>query len=410
MTKTNVIVIGGGPAGLIAAGHSSLYGKDVLLIEKNKFLAKKLRITGKGRCNVTNASDISEILKNIPTNSKFMYSALNQFTSEDTQNFFKNLGVSLKVERGNRVFPTSDKAIDIVDGLINFAKNSNVNIIESEVKALILEDSKINGVLLVDGQKIYCDSIIIATGGLSYPLTGSTGDGYKFAKTLGHNIINPKAALVPIEIKEDLCKDAQGLALKNINLTVKNIQNDKIIFSEMGELLFTHFGVSGPLILSASCHMKDIQNNIYDMFIDLKPALSLEQLDNRILRDFKENLNKDLINSLGKLLPRKLIPIIIKNSDLPFEIKINQISKQMRQNLCYNIKNLRLTPIKFRSIDEAIITSGGVDVNQINPKTMESKIIKGLFFAGEVLDVDGYTGGFNLQIAFSTGYVAGINA
>lgn len=410
MTKTNVIVIGGGPAGLIAAGHSSLYGKDVILIEKNQFLAKKLRITGKGRCNVTNAGDISEILKNIPTNSKFMYSCLNQFTSEDTQNFFENLGVSLKVERGNRVFPTSDKAIDVVNGLINFAKDSNVDIIENEVEAIILKDSSVGGVLLKSGEKIYCESAIIATGGLSYPLTGSTGDGYKWAKTLGHNIVNPEPSLVPIETKEDFCKDAQGLALKNINLTVKNTQQDKILFSQMGELLFTHFGVSGPLVLSASCHMKDIDKAEYEMFIDLKPALAMEQLDNRILRDFKENLNKDLINSLGKLLPRKLIPVIIKISEIPFDIKINQITKEMRLKLCYSIKNLKLTPINFRPIDEAIITSGGVDINQINPKTMESKFVKGLFFAGEVLDVDGYTGGFNLQIAFSTGYVAGINA
>lgn len=404
------VVIGGGPAGMMAAHTCALYGREVILIEKNERLGKKLLITGKGRCNITNNCDVNTIIANVTSNNKFLYSAVNQFTPQDTINYFENGGLEVKTERGNRVFPVSDRAKDVELVLENNIKSSNVLVINKKAVNILTDDSKIIGVKLDDGREISAESVIIATGGKSYPKTGSTGDGYIFAQKLGHKIITPKPSLVPIVTNEEWCKKAQGLSLKNVTVSVFYKDNQKPLFCELGEMLFTHFGVSGPLILSASAHMKNGDLSDYKIKIDLKPALNEKQLDARILRDFKENTNRDFGNSLGKLLPKKIIPIIIKMSGIPYEMKVNQITKEMRTKLCSVIKGLSLTVKEFRPIEEAIITAGGIDVSQINPKTMESKLIKGLYFAGEVIDLDAYTGGFNLQIAFSTGYVAGLSS
>ncbi len=409
-SNERIIVIGAGPAGMISAHTAGLYGKEVLIIDKNERLGRKLLITGKGRCNITNNCDVNTIIANVTSNNKFLYSAVNQFTPQDTINYFENAGLSVKTERGNRVFPESDRAKDVELVLENNIKSVGVEILTQTVTKILAEDGKVYGVECADGKTYEAESVIIATGGKSYPLTGSTGDGYKFAQSVGHNIIKPKASLVPIVTNEQWCKKAQGLSLKNVTVSLFYKDQTKPIFSELGEMLFTHFGVSGPLILSASAHIRKGKFEDYKLKIDLKPALSDKQLDARILRDFSENTNKDFGNSLGKLLPKKLIPIIIKMSKIPFDMKVNQITKEMRQHLCSLIKGLELTVKEFRPIEEAIITAGGVDVSEVNPKTMESKKVSGLYFAGEVLDLDAYTGGFNLQIAFSTGYVAGLSS
>lgn len=401
-----IAVIGGGASGLMAAGTAASYGGRVTLFEKNNMLGKKLLITGKGRCNVTNNCTMEDFMNNVPVNNKFLYSAYTNFTSEDTIEFFENMGVSLKTERGNRVFPVSDKASDIVNALKKYIKNNNVKIVNEEV--LSIEKESENDFLIVSSKEKYVfDKVIIATGGASYPGTGSTGFGYSAAKKFGHTINDIKPSLVPLVIKEDMCKKLQGLSLKNIKLSL--LKNDKIVYSELGEMLFTHFGMSGPLVLSASSHIRDLKNK-YKISIDLKPGLDEKKLDERILRDFSQNLNKDFSNSLSKLLPQKLIPEIIKLSGIPFDKKVNAITKGQRQSLCILIKNMQFSVEGFRPIEEAIITSGGINVKEINPKTMESKICEGLYFCGEVLDVDGYTGGFNLQIAFSTGYLAGMKS
>ncbi len=403
-----VIVIGAGAAGLMASGIAAENGKEVILIEKNDKPARKVMITGKGRCNVTNNCNlINDLISNVPTNGRFLYSAFSKFMPSDTIDFFEDMGVALKVERGDRVFPESDKASDIVDALNKFSQDSDAKRIKGTVKELIIKDSEVKGVLLDDGEKLFADKVIVATGGASYPLTGSTGDGYKFARQAGHTVIDIKPSLVPLVCHEGFCMDLQGLSLKNVEITVFDTESYKEIYKDFGEMLFTHFGVSGPLILSASSHMKDIKERKYEIHIDLKPALTYEQLDKRIQRDFLENSNKNFINALDALLPKKLVPVIVRLSGIKPSTKVNQITKEMRSKLVNILKDMKVTVLKFRPIEEAIITSGGVCTKEIDPKTMESKLCKGLYFAGEVIDVDAYTGGFNLQIAFSTGRLAG---
>ncbi|MGC8971436.1 MAG: NAD(P)/FAD-dependent oxidoreductase [bacterium] len=401
-----VVIIGGGPAGMMAGGTAGSRGKEVLIIEKNDTLGKKLLLTGKGRCNFTNDTDLQGLIKNIPVNGKFLYSAFNKFSNRELIRFFNNLGVRTKVERGGRVFPESDKAEDILKALEKYLSINKVKIIKGEVKKVVRENDKVLGVVLSDGRFILSDSVVVATGGLSYPKTGSTGDGYRFAKELGHTIVSPKPSLVPLEIEEPWVRKLQGLTLKNVSIKVLDQSNRKV-YDDLGEMLFTHFGVSGPIILSASSHMRDINKNRYRIIIDLKPGLSEEELDRRIQRDFEKYSRRYFVNSLGELLPKSLIFVIVELSGIPRDKYVNQISREERKILVKLLKSLSLTVSRFRPIEEAIVTSGGVNVDEINPSTMESKIVKGLFFAGEVIDVDGYTGGFNLQIAFSTGYVAG---
>lgn len=402
--RYDVIVIGGGAAGLMAASTAVSCGKSVLVLDKNEQLGRKLLITGKGRCNITNDCELDEFMRNIPTNGKFLYSAFSQFSSNDTKNFFKAHNVPIKTERGNRVFPQSDKAQDVCDALIASCQGATF---KRECISSVDQKEQTFLVTCEGGATYLGDAVIIATGGKSYPQTGSTGDGYTFAKRFGHTITPPKPSLVPIVSKDEHCADMQGLSLKNVTLSL--VDKEKIIYKELGEMLFTHYGVSGPLVLSASAHIRNFEPNRYTISLDLKPALSEQQLDLRILRDFEKFINKDFMNGLGDLLPRKMIPIIIMRSGIPPFTKINVITKEMRKNLVKLLKEFTISVDSFRPIAEAIITSGGVCINEINPKTMESKIANGLYFAGEVIDVDGYTGGFNLQIAFSSGYIAGAN-
>lgn len=405
--KTDVIVIGAGPAGMMSAGIASKRGFNVVIVEKNNRVGRKLMITGKGRCNITNNCDVTEFISSVPCNGKFLYSAINSFTPQDTINFFEENGLKIKTERGNRVFPESDKAVDVVDALSRFIKNQNCKVIRGTVKSLIIENKRLKGVKLENGDSLFSTSVIVACGGKSYPLTGSTGDGYKLAAMAGHSINKLKPSLVPFVVSDLWCEDLQGLSLRNVSIKLKDKIKSKIIYSDFGEMLFTHFGVSGPIILSASSHIKEMQCDRYSLDVDLKPALTLQKLDERLLRDFTKFKNKDLINSLGELLPKKIIPVIIKISGVDVHTKCNSITKEQRENLVKTIKGLTLNIKDFRPIEEAIITSGGVNTKEINPKTMESKLLKGLYFAGEVIDVDAYTGGFNLQIAFSTGHLAG---
>jgi predicted Rossmann fold flavoprotein len=407
----DLVVIGGGAAGLMAASTAAMYGKQVVLLERNDRVGKKILITGKGRCNVTNNSDLQNLIAHVPKNGKFLYSAFSQFSAEDAISFFESLGVPLKTERGNRVFPVSDRAGDIVSCLERYCKDCGVKLLHKRAKKVLTEKNKIVGVKTTTEEVIPCHAVVIATGGKSYPRTGSTGDGYLIAEKLGHRITPVTASLVPIETNpQDGCKEMMGLSLRNVILTVTKTGSKQVVYSQMGEMLFTHFGISGPLVLSASSHMREMQSGKYQMEIDLKPALSPEQLDARLIRDFSEKSNKDFINLLRGLLPAKMVPVMAKRSGIPFDLKGNQITREMRERLCYLFKHFELTPERFRPVEEAIITSGGVDVSQVNPKTMESKIQSGLYFAGEILDVDAYTGGYNLQIAWSTGYLAGLNA
>ena len=389
-----VLIIGAGAAGLMAGIRAAEKdpNRQVLIAERMERPGRKLLITGKGRCNVTNCCTIEEFMPNVLTNPRFLYSSLNALSPYEVMGFFEECGVPLKVERGERVFPVSDHSSDIVNALVQKAKDIGCRFLYNcRIKELLLEQTDdgqtVRGALTEGGEKILADAVIVATGGKSYPATGSTGDGYQLARQAGHRVTPLRSSLIPLVCKEKYCRDMMGLSLKNVTLRVVDTQSGKEVFSELGEMLFTHFGVSGPLVLSASCHM--------------------QQLDARILRDFEQFINKDFINSLGQLLPRKAIQPVAKLSGIPFETKINQITREQRLGLVELIKAMPITPVAFRPIEEAIVTAGGVDVAQVNPKTMESKLVSGLYFAGEVLDVDGYTGGFNLQIAFSTGYAAG---
>lgn len=411
-----VIVIGGGPAGMMSAISAAEAGDNVIILEKMESLGKKLLITGKGRCNITNAAEMEEFFKNIPENSKFLYSAFSKYTNQDIVNFLNKQGVPTKTERGKRIFPVSDNARDVLNALTKRLKALNVEIkYNFKVQKILTKNNK---VISVQGENetISADKIIIATGGKSYPVTGSTGDGYKLAQELGHTITDLKASLVPLKCEEkksqELCRDLQGLSLKNVAIKIQH--DTKTIYEDFGEMLFTHFGISGPIILSASSILvryknidKLMKENKIKINIDLKPSLTEKQLDTRILRDFAEVKNKQFKNSLEKLLPQKMIQPIINLTKIVPEKKVNEITKEERERIVKIIKNLQLIITGFRPIEEAIITSGGINIKEIDPKTMESKIVEGLFFAGEIIDIDAYTGGFNLQIAWSTGYVAG---
>lgn len=387
----------------MAAVQAARLGKSVVVFEKNERTGRKLRITGKGRCNVTNNSTVEEHMRNIPVNPRFLYSSYSCFDAADTMNFFEELGVPLKTERGNRVFPISDKADDIADALSREMKHLGVKLIHKRVAGLITEDGRCCGVK-ADREEYRAESVLIACGGKSYPNTGSDGDGYLLAASAGHTITDIKPSLVPMTSPDRYCAEMMGLSLRNV--TLKLYDRDEVIYSELGEMLFTHFGVSGPLVLSASSHIRDMQPDRYSLRIDLKPGLTAEQLDLRIQRDFKENLNRDFANGIRKLLPSKLIPVAVRLSGISPEQKVNSITREQRRKFGELIKAFPVRISGFRPVDEAIITSGGVSVREINPKTMESKLLPGLFFAGEVIDVDAYTGGFNLQIAFSTAYSA----
>lgn len=397
-----VIIIGGGPAGMLAAIKSKKEKKQVTIIEKNKILGKKMLITGKGRCNITSGVDMSEFIKNVPSNGKFLYSSFKNFTNKD---ILKLLNIPVKLERGNRYFPVSDKAKDVVDALEK--ELSGVEIVtNTSATEIIIKNNEAIGVKTNKGD-FFADKIILATGGKSYPLTGSTGDGYEMAKKLGHTITQIKPALVPLVAKKESkiqCQQMQGLSLRNIGLKLFN--NNKLIYEDFGEMLFTHYGVTGPIILSASSHLVKQELKNPKIEIDLKPALTDEKLDERILRDFETEKNKEFRNSLDQLLPQKMIPVILEI--LQINKKVNEVKKVERQKLVRTLKHFPIEIEGFRDISEAIITSGGINVKEINPKTMESKLIKNLYFAGEIIDVDAYTGGFNLQIAYSTGYTAGI--
>ena len=407
---SNVIVVGGGAAGMMAAVFAARNGQNVQLLEKNEKLGKKLFITGKGRCNITNAADIEDLFTAVISNPKFLYSGFYSFTNQQVIDFFEELGVKTKVERGERVFPVSDHSSDVIAAFSRELKSLRVSVsLHTEVKELLCEQDKVCGVLLTNGKKMKADAVIVATGGISYPSTGSTGDGYRFARETGHKVTELLPSLVPMEVRQWYAKELQGLSLRNIEIRITD--GKKKLYEEFGEMLFTHYGVTGPVILSASSVVgKTLRKKELTLHIDLKPALSEEQLDKRILREFDANHNKQYKNSIDSLFPAKLKPVMIELSEIEPEKKVNEITKEERQRLVHLIKDFTMTLTGLRSYNEAIITKGGVSVKEIDPGTMESKIIKGLYFAGEVLDLDAVTGGYNLQIAWSTGYLAGINA
>lgn len=405
MNEKQIVVIGGGPAGMMAAVTAANQGAAVTLIDRNRILGRKLRITGKGRCNVTNDCTSAEVLQNIPRNSRFLYSVLSQFTPADVKSFFQDLGVPLKTERGNRVFPVSDRADDVADALVHALHRAGVHTVTGRVTAILTENGGVSGVKLESGAKLEAQAVILCTGGLSYPATGSSGDGYRLAQSLGHTVEPPRGSLVPLEA-ETCCKELQGLSLRNIEIQVKDSKG-KSLYQDFGELLFTHFGLSGPVILSASAHMRDFSRETYTVEIDLKPALEEKTLDARLLRDFQANANREFQNSLGGLLPKKLIPQVVLRSEIPPETKVHDITREQRRSLLQVLKHFTVRVIGPRPVRDAIVTSGGVRVTEVNPSTMASKLLPGLYFAGELLDLDGYTGGFNLQIAWSTGYAAG---
>lgn len=405
MDHYDAVIAGGGAAGLICAGFAGQRGLRVAVIDKNARPARKVLLTGKGRCNVTNDCAPEDFIRNVRTNPRFLYSAIHAFGPRDAMALFEELGVPLKTERGRRVFPVSDKSADIAGAMIRFAKDADADFFQKErVTAVLCTGGAVGGVKLESGRTVSAGAVVITTGGLSYPLTGSDGDGYRLAKQLGHTVVPPRPSLVPVVVAEPWCADLMGLSLKNVTLTLRDAKN-KVLFQELGEMLFTHFGVSGPLVLSASAYMAGAPDS-YRMTVDMKPALDERQLDARLLRDFNEYKNRDFSNSLDLLLPKKMIPVVVALSGIPSDVKVNSISREQRRQLVTLIKAIPLTPKALRPVEEAVITSGGVSVREINPKTMESKLVKGLFFAGEVIDADAFTGGFNLQIAYSTAYLA----
>ena len=403
---SKVLVVGGGAAGMFAAIFAAYNGNEVHIYEKNEKLGKKLYITGKGRCNITNASDMDTLFASVVTNSKFLYSSFYGYTNQDVIDFFERIGVATKIERGNRVFPVSDHSSDVIAGLTRELHQLGVEIhLHTSVKRIVGKE-RFEHIELYDGSKVEGDACIVATGGFSYQTTGSTGDGYRFAKEMGHEVTEIMPSLVPLEIKEWYAKELQGLSLRNVQATV--MDGKKKLYDDFGEMLFTHYGVSGPLMLSASSYIgKKLQDKELRLVIDLKPALSVEQLDQRVLRDFDENMNKQFKNAIGKLFPAKLVPIMLELSGIDPDKKVNLISKEERQHFVWLIKNFEMTIKGLRDFNEAIITKGGVKVKEINPSTMESKLVQGLYFVGEVLDLDALTGGFNLQIAWSTAYACG---
>lgn len=418
-----VIIIGGGPAGMLAAITSAQKGNETTIIEKNNRLGKKLLITGKGRCNITSSIDINDFINNIPGNGKFLYSAFQNYTNKDIIHFLEKNGVSVKEERGNRIFPKSDKSLDVEKAFEREITRLHINVkLNSKVTNILVKNNKVEGVKYLNSEDIeknlYADKIILATGGATYPLTGSTGDGYKMAKQLGHTVTKIKPSLVPLTASKgsiNICQKLQGLSLRNVAIRLMDVEKNKKIYEDFGEMIFTHFGVSGPTILSSSAHLlryKNVEellaNGKIVLEIDLKPVLSEQQLDLRIQRDFSANKNKEFKNSLDALLPQKLIPVIVDLSSIDEDKKVNEVTKEERLKLVELLKKFNVTISGFRPLEEGIITAGGINVKEINPKTMESKIVEGLFFAGEIIDVDAYTGGFNLQIAYSTGYTAGL--
>ena len=407
--NAKVLVVGAGAAGLMAAGAAAECGANVTLIEKNPRVGRKIMITGKGRCNVCNNCDVQTFIANVPVNGRFLYSAVNAFTPRDTMEFFESIGVPLKTERGNRVFPQSDRAVDVVDALRDYVKQSGVKLVQDTALELLTEDGAAVGVRCT-GNTYYSDAVIVCCGGKSYPLTGSTGDGYTLARQAGHTVTELKPSLVPLESPDPDCKSMQGLALKNVALKIIDNNSKKEIYTDFGEMLFTHFGLSGPMILSASSHIRNMRQGQYTAVIDLKPALTPEQLDKRLQNDLNANLNRDVSNAFSKLLPRKMIVPVLRRWGVPFDKKCNVITREERRALEELLKHFTVPIGGFRPIEEAIITSGGVKTSEINPKTMESKLLHGLYFAGEVIDCDAYTGGFNLQIAWSTGRLAGASA
>ena len=404
-----VAVIGAGAAGMMAAITAAESGAEVTLFERNDRVGKKLRITGKGRCNVTNNCDNNEFLSNVPTNPRFLYASLSRFSTADTMNFFESAGVPLKTERGKRVFPASDRAADIVSALEKRCREAGVKIVHRRVSGLIIEDGCIAGLRYGESEEAF-DAVIVCTGGRSYSMTGSDGDGYRFATEAGHTVTPLHPSLVPVVAQGKLCASLQGLSLKNVSLTVKLTETGKTVYEDFGEMLFTHYGLTGPLVLSASAHLSDITSGKYEAVIDLKPALDEKTLDARILSDFLKYQNRDLINALDDLLPQKMIAPYIGLCGIDPRKKVNSITREERERMVRVLKGIRIKLIGFRPIEEAIVTRGGVSVKEVDPKTMQSKLVKGLYFAGEVLDVDAYTGGFNLQIAFSTATVAGTSA
>ncbi len=409
MRTNKVVVAGGGAAGMMAAITAARAGAEVLVLEPNEKVGRKLYITGKGRCNVTNHCGRDELMAAVPRNGKFLYSAFDRFGPEDTMAFFEGLGVKLKTERGNRVFPVSDKAADIVDALFFELRRLGVEVRRDRASGLAVRDGRLAAVDTERGGRIdECKALILATGGASYPRTGSTGDGYALARWAGHTIVPIRGSLVPLESEDPCCAKLQGLSLRNVELRVKN-EREKTVFREQGELLFTHFGLSGPLVLSASAHM-DFTRSQYTAHIDLKPALEEGKLDARLLRDFGERSNQDYANALGGLAPRSMVPVLVERTGIPADVKVRDIRREQRRRLLETLKDFTIGLSGPRPVEEAVVTSGGVAVGEVDPKTMESKKARGLFIAGELLDVDGYTGGFNLQIAWSTGYAAGLAA
>lgn len=401
-----ICVVGGGAAGMMAAGTAKLYGADVTIFENTDRLGKKLAITGKGRCNVTNNCTTQEFLENVTKNPRFLFAALNAFDTESTISFFENLGVKLKTERGKRVYPETDRAKDIVDAMRSYV--SDCDVIYHKVTDIVIEENGMFSVTAANEKYVF-DAVIMATGGKSYPLTGSDGSGYRLSMKLGHKITELIPSLIPIESKSQLCKDMQGLSLKNVSIKIKN-ETQNIIYTDFGEMMFTHFGVTGPVILSASAHLRGFDISRLTLSIDLKPALDEKTLDQRLISDFSQKSNKDFINSLSALLPAKMIEPFIKVTGINERKKVNSITKEERHKILNTLKSFEIPLYRFRPIEEAIVTSGGIDVKDISPKNMQSKIIPNLYFAGEIIDVDAYTGGFNLQIAFSTGYLAGKSA